>query len=309
MEPMSFVAGFGIANVDFLFGHMPRVPRPGEEIYSKSFSRQLGGGPVATMIQLARLNVPVRLATYVGSGDQSAFVREQLAQNRVPFVNMHGSREAEPLTVSCIISCPEDRALVSYRPPAEAFRVSEDTVYQFYKGAKVAYVPLEHATLCKRLKQEGAVVVMDSFWDDELCMAWYEDVLPYVDYFTPNEKEALKITGAASVEEALERLSERLPIAMVKLSEKGCAIRKNGATEYIPGVPVPYVDATGAGDAFLAGLLYGIFYGCKPEDSVRLGNITGANAVTRIGCLTAEMNRNQMLSQMEKHYGIRLEGQ
>ena len=301
---MSFVAGFGIANVDFLFGHMPRVPRPGEEIYAKSFSRQLGGGPVATMIQLARLNVPVRLATYVGSGDQSAFVREQLAFNKVPFVNMHGSREAEPLTVSCIISCPEDRALVSYRPPVEAFRVTEDTVYQFYKGAKVAYVPLEHAYLCKRLKQEGAVVVMDSFWDDELCMAWYENVLPYVDYFTPNEKEALKITGAASVEEALERLAERLPLAMVKLSEKGCMIRSNGVTQHIPGVPVPYVDATGAGDAFLAGLMYGIFYGCAPVDCVRLGNITGASAVTRIGCLAAEMNRAQMLAQMEKHYGV-----
>ncbi len=303
---MSFVAGFGIANVDFLFGHMPRVPRPGEEIYAKSFSRQLGGGPVATMIQLARLNVPVRLATYVGSGDQSAFVREQLALNRVPFVNMHASREAEPLTVSCIISCPEDRALVSYKPSAEAFRVSEDTVYQFYKGAKVAYVPLEHATLCKRLKQEDAVVVMDSFWDDELCMAWYEDVLPYVDYFTPNEKEAMKITGAASVEEALERLNDRLPLAMVKLSEKGCILRRNGVTQHIPGVEVDYVDATGAGDAFLAGLLYGIFYGYGPEDCVRLGNITGASAVTRIGCLAAEMNRREMLAQMEAHYGVRL---
>jgi ribokinase len=303
---MSFVAGFGIANVDFLFGHMPRVPMPGEEIYAKSFSRQLGGGPVATMIQLARLSVPVRLATYVGSGDQSAFVREQLAQNRVPFVNMHASREAEPLTVSCIISCPEDRALVSYRPPAEAFRVSEDTVYQFYKGARVAYVPLEHAYLCKRLKEEGAVVVMDSFWDDELCMEWYERVLPYVDYFTPNEKEAQKITGAASVEEALERLSGRLPFAMIKLSERGCVIRRAGKTLHIPGVEVPYVDATGAGDAFLAGLLFGIFHGYGPEDCVRLGNITGANAVTRIGCLAAEMNRRELLDGMAAHYGVQL---
>jgi sugar/nucleoside kinase (ribokinase family) len=303
---MSFVAGFGIANVDFLFGHMPRVPKPGEEIYAKSFSRQLGGGPVATMIQLARLSVPVRLATYVGSGDMSSFVREQLAMNRVPFVNMHMSREAEPLNVSCIISCAEDRALVSYRPQPEAFRVSEDTVYQFYKGAKVAYVPLEHAYLCKRLKKEGAVVVMDSFWDDQLCMGWYEDVLPYVDYFTPNEVEALKITGAANVEEALYRLSERLPLAMIKLSEKGCVLRRDGVTEYIPGVPVSYVDATGAGDAFLAGLLYGIFYGLNPADCVRLGNITGASAVTRIGCLTAEMNRMELLDGMERHYGVRV---
>ncbi len=303
---MSFVAGFGIANVDFLFGHMPRVPRPGEEIYAKSFSRQLGGGPVATMIQLARLNVPVRLATYVGSGDQSAFVREQLALNRVPFVNMHMSREAEPLTVSCIISCPEDRALVSYRPSEEAFRVLPDTVYQFYRGAKVAYVPLEHAGHCRRLKEEGAVVVMDSFWDDALTMDWYKDVLPYVDYFTPNEKEAMKLTGAASPEEALERLAERMPFAMVKISERGCLVRKDGRTVHIPGVEVPYVDATGAGDAFLAGLLYGIFHDIGPEDAVRLGNITGANAVTRIGCLAAEMNRREMLAQMEKHYGVSL---
>ncbi len=303
---MSFVAGFGIANVDFLFGHMPRVPCPGEEIYAKSFSRQLGGGPVATMIQLARLNVPVRLATYVGSGDQSAFVREQLALNRVPFVNMHMSREAEPLTVSCIISCPEDRALVSYRPSEEAFRVLPDTVYQFYRGAKVAYVPLEHAGHCRRLKEEGAVVVMDSFWDDALTMDWYKDVLPYVDYFTPNEKEAMKLTGAASPEEALERLAERMPFAMVKISERGCLVRKDGRTVNIPGVEVPYVDATGAGDAFLAGLLYGIFHDIAPEDAVRLGNITGANAVTRIGCLAAEMNRREMLAQMEKHYGVSL---
>ncbi len=303
---MSFVAGFGIANVDFLFGHMPRVPCPGEEIYAKSFSRQLGGGPVATMIQLARLNVPVRLATYVGSGDQSAFVREQLALNRVPFVNMHMSREAEPLTVSCIISCPEDRALVSYRPSEEAFRVLPDTVYQFYRGAKVAYVPLEHAGHCRRLKEEGAVVVMDSFWDDALTMDWYKDVLPYVDYFTPNEKEAMKLTGAASPEEALERLAERMPFAMVKISERGCLVRKDGRTVHIPGVEVPYVDATGAGDAFLAGLLYGIFHDIGPEDAVRLGNITGANAVTRIGCLAAEMNRREMLAQMEKHYGVSL---
>ena len=303
---MSFVAGFGIANVDFLFGHMPRVPQPGEEIYAKSFSRQLGGGPVATMIQLARLSVPVRLATYVGSGDQSAFVREQLAQNRVPFVNMHGSREAEPLIVSCIISCPEDRALVSYKPAPEAFQVPEDTVYQFYRGAKVAYVPLEHAYLCKRLKGEGAIVVMDSFWDDGLCMKWYENVLPYVDYFTPNEKEAMKITGAASPEEALKRLAGRLPVAIVKLSEKGCLLRRNGEARHIPGVEVNYVDATGAGDAFLAGLMYGIFYDYGPEDCVRFGNITGANSVTRIGCLAAEMNEGQLLAQMEERYGLRL---
>ena len=301
---MSFVAGFGIANVDFLFGHMARVPMLGEEVYSKSFSRQLGGGPVATMVQLARLNVPVKLATYAGSGDLSIFVREQLAWNHVPFVNLHNSREAEPLTISCIISCEEDRALVSYRPPANAFAVDTETLYQFYKGSRVAYIPLEHAELCKRLKAEGAVVVMDSFWDDGLCLNWYKGFLPYVDYFTPNEKEALKITGADTVEHALDRLAEHLPFAIIKLSEKGCVIRENNKNEWIKGIKVPHVDSTGAGDAFLSGLMYGIYHGYAPADCVRLGNITGANSVTRIGCLTAEMNEMQLLGSYKANYGI-----
>lgn len=299
---MSFVAGFGIANVDLLFGRMARVPQLGEEVFSKSFYRQLGGGPVATIIILARLGVPVKLATYVGHGDFSCFVREQLAWSHVPYTNMNQSREPEPLTISCIISCEEDRSLVSYRPPEQSFAVNEEDLYEFYKGSRIAYVPLEHCHLCKRLKEDGCIIVMDSFWDDRLSMDWYRDILPYVDYFTPNEKEALKITGTSTPEEAIKVLSEHLPTALVKLGKKGCLIRQNGVTTLVPAVNFSCVDSTGAGDAFISGLLYGIYHGYDALNCVRFGNITGGNAVTRIGCLTAEMNEAELLDYYQKYY-------
>lgn len=46
---MKSVGGFGIANIDIIFGNAHRMPRLGEEVYSESCSQQLGGGAVATL--------------------------------------------------------------------------------------------------------------------------------------------------------------------------------------------------------------------------------------------------------------------
>lgn len=304
---MSFVSGFGISNIDILFGQMPRVPQLGEEVFSKNFSMQLGGGPVATIILLANLGVPVKLATYVGHGDFSCFLREQLAWRHISYVNMLQSREPEPLTISSIISCTADRSIVSYRPQKHTFTINEEDLYQFYKGSQIAYIPIEYSSLCKKLKKEGCIIVMDSFWDDNLCMDWYRDIFPYIDYFTPNEKEAMKITETFNAEEALNVLSKYLPLAIVKLGENGCLLRKNGVTTHVPAADFSFVDSTGAGDAFLSGLLYGIYYGYDALDCVRLGNITGGNAITRIGCLTAEMNETDLADYYLKYYHHPLE--
>lgn len=46
---MNSVGGFGIANVDIIFGNADRIPKLGEEIYTPSCFKQLGGGVVATL--------------------------------------------------------------------------------------------------------------------------------------------------------------------------------------------------------------------------------------------------------------------
>ena len=54
---MSFIAGAGLTNVDLLYQDMPRLPEPGEEIYTDKFSLQLGGGLPATLINIGRLGI------------------------------------------------------------------------------------------------------------------------------------------------------------------------------------------------------------------------------------------------------------
>ena len=60
---MSFVAGAGSINIDLLFEGLPRIPNEGEELYSRGFSLQMGGGVSATLLNLAGLGVPVRIQT------------------------------------------------------------------------------------------------------------------------------------------------------------------------------------------------------------------------------------------------------
>lgn len=297
------IAGFGIANIDFIFGNSPRMPRLGEEIYSESCSRQLGGGPVATLIQLSRLGVPVELATYVGTGPLSQFLAEELEKNQVKYENMLQSREADPVTLSCIVSCKEDRGIISYKPQEESFSVDDEGLYQFYRRKKIAYVTIEQRQLCRRLKTAGCTVVMDSAWSDSLSLEWYDEIFPYVDYFIPNESEALKITGTNRPGDALKELSKFLKTAIIKTGNLGCLLMNNGKEIRIPASPAKHVDSTGAGDAFAAGFMYGLYHKCNIMESICYGNITGGNAVTKIGCLAAEMDEEKLKAEFRNIYG------
>ena len=58
---------------------------------------------------------------------------------------------------------------------------------------------------------------------------------------------------------------------------------------------------TGAGDAFLAGLMYGLYHGYPFADCVRFGNITGGKSVTGVGCLTEYVQESELLALREKY--------
>lgn len=65
--------------------------------------------------------------------------------------------------------------------------------------------------------------------------------------------------------------------------EAGCAVAAADFEGFVPTRPVKAVDTTGAGDAFLGGLLVGRHHGLGWEDAARLANACGAACVERLG--------------------------
>lgn len=297
----SFVAGVGSTNIDLLYYGLDKLPKEGEEVYSKSFSLQLGGGCPATLINLGRLGVPTKIATELGKDIFSAFAANEFEKAGVTPLNLYKKR-GMPLNVTSAMITANDRTFMSYgNANVEATKEALEKAYEMCRGAKIVIMqPGEFLPLYEKLKAEGTLLVFDSGWDDTMSLETYREYLTLADYYTPNQKEALKITGANTPEQAAEILSDYFQNVVIKLDKNGCLGMQNGKTFIVPPVPnVKCVDSTGAGDAFLAGFIYGLFHDKPFADCILFGNITGGKCVTEVGCLRGYLTENTLLQQYE----------
>lgn len=302
-----FAAGIGSANIDLLYSGLQRLPREGEELYAEDFSLQLGGGIPATLITLARLGVKTKIATFLGDDIFSCFAREQFLKAGVSPFNIYGGHGI-PLNVTSAMITKNDRTFVSYgRQSIDADDAALEKAYKMCSGAKVVIMHTgSFVPVYKKLKSEGTTLVFDCGWDDALSFEKYGEYLEIADYYTPNQKEALKITGKNTPEDAADALSEYFEKVIVKLDKDGCLGLENGKRVYIPPVDnFKCVDSTGAGDAFLAGFIYGLYCGKSFTDSIMFGNITGGKCVTSVGCLSAYCTENELLQIHRDFYGGR----
>lgn len=302
---MAFICGAGATNIDLLFSGFSRLAAEGEELYCKDFSLQLGGGVPATLINLGRLGIKTKIATQLGGDIFSDFARNQFDKNGVTPLNLYSGSEI-PLNITSAIILPKDRTFYSY---GNGFLQPDDSALEaFYSAAAGASIcimqPGGFLPVYRQLKKEGTVLVLDTGWDDELSFEKYGEYLEAADYYTPNRKEAMKITGKQNPEEAATALKAYFNRVVVKLDADGCLGIDEGGEFFVPSVSdFRCVDSTGAGDAFLAGFIYGLFNNLDFKDCIRLGNITGGKCVTAVGALSAYLNERELLEHKKKIYG------
>ena len=299
---MAFIAGAGATNVDLLYQGMERIPDIGEELYCKDFSLQLGGGLPATLINLGRLGIETRIATELGTDIFSNFAKEKFNENGVTPTNLYIGDKI-PLNITSAIILPKDRTFFSYgkgsiTPDEKAM----ETFYNIAKGAKICMMQLGgFLPVYKKLKAEGTTLVLDTGWDDEMSFEKYDEYLSLADYYTPNRKEALKITGAKSEKDAAQALKKYFDKVVVKVDADGCIGIDGDDYFFCPSIKeFKNVDSTGAGDAFLAGFMYGLFYDYPLKDCIEFGNITGGKSVTKIGALSAYVNEEELLNYKQE---------
>ena len=105
----------------------------------------------------------------------------------------------------------------------------------------------------------------------------------YVDVVFANELEAAEFAGTNDPESMLGALAELCPVAAVKLGALGSLVRMDGQNVRIAPEPANPVDATGAGDLWQAGFLFGFLRHAAPETCGRIGSVLGAAAVSHFG--------------------------
>lgn len=130
-----------------------------------------------------------------------------------------------------------------------------------------------------------AITLSDSF-----CVDRYRDEFlglvrnRMVDIVFANEHELKSLYQTGDFDTALAALRAENIIAAVTRSEKGAlAVTPDGVIAE-PVFPVErVVDATGAGDLFAAGFLFGLTSGREVRDSLRLGALAAAEVISHVG--------------------------
>ncbi len=131
------------------------------------------------------------------------------------------------------------------------------------------------------------------------------DLLRFIDqatYVTVNDYEANLLQDKTG--KTLAQIAESVSALIVTLGADGSMIYAEGREIAIPTPkPVAVVDPTGCGDAYRAGLMYGIQQGWSWETTGRLASLMGSIKIASRGGQNHVLTRGEIEAQFEKNFG------
>ena len=304
------IAGIGSALVDILVheddAFLERVGaiKGGMTLVEKSFIEQTlrlttaepaivpGGSACNTIIGVARLGGPARFVGKHGRGKMGRLFETDLKQNGVDAV-MFTSPSPTGRVLS-IITPDAQRSMFTYLGASSETDPGDITEKCFADAAVVhiegylLFNPDLILTAAKSAKKAGAMVSLDlaSFTVVEAAASTLEKLVDeFVDILIANEDEALAFTGQSDETKAIEALSQRADISVLKIGRRGSYIAKSGNIVKIAPVvgSGPAVDTTGAGDLWASGFLYGLVNGYPLDKCGMLGSACGYEVCRVVG--------------------------
>lgn len=127
-----------------------------------------------------------------------------------------------------------------------------------------------------------------------------KSVIPLVDMIFPTLDDEKIFNPRIKTKEIVEKYSQRNAIVAIKRGSAGCSLWMDGELKNIPARDVIPVDATGAGDAFNAGFLYGYLKGWSPYQSGQAGNILAGLKIRGRGAINKYLNKDLFLAEIKK---------
>ncbi len=304
------IAGIGnaivdvIATVDDRFldrmeihkGIMQLVERDrAETLYGAMTDRaQASGGSVANTIAGAG-KLGLR-AAFVGRVNDDALGRFYASDTSADFVNTPVAGGELPTSRSMIFVTPDgERSMNTYLGisaelgpedvDAEVMAASEIVFLEGYlfdkdKG-KEAF--LKAARACRSAGGRAGIALSDPFCVDRHRADFRKLVAQDMDYVIGNEQEWVSLYQANDLDDALAQAVRDCDLVICTRSGDPVWIFEQGQRHEIPVTKVTPVDATGAGDQFAAGFLFGLATGQDIDTAGRMGVIAATEVISHLG--------------------------
>ena len=291
---------------------------PGTQIEdAEKFSAALGGSAANIAVALVRQGCAAALLTAVSNDAVGRYTLKALASYGIDtrFVLSVGGEARNSLAV--VETRNENCQSVIYRNDAADFHITEANVsgirYSSFAaiivtGTSLAQEPSRSATLAamQLARAAGLLLIVDidyrpySWRSKAEAQAVCSQAVNMCDIIVGNDVEFAVLAGLQDGMPLAEELSHKVGrVVVYKEGEKGCTTFTPDDRFDTPVFPVTALKPTGAGDAFMGGLISGLVAGIPLQEAVRRGAATAAIVVTRVGCAPAMPNAAEVLTFMQ----------
>ncbi len=278
-------------------GIMQLVERErGEMLYGAMENRvQAAGGSVAnTLAGLGSLGLTTGFIGRVHDDALGRFYAKAMTDEGTDFVNAPVAGGDLPTSRSMIFVAPDgERSMNTYLgisselgPDDVADEVAGNCDYLFLEGylydkpkGKQAFE--RAAKLCRAAGGKAGIALSDPFCVDR-HRGSFRTLVRDLDYVIGNEHEWSSLYET-DLDAALKQAALDAGTVVCTRSGDEVIVLRGGEKVHVPVQRVVPVDATGAGDQFAAGFLYGLVTGADLATAGRMGCVAAAEVISHFG--------------------------
>ncbi len=275
----------------------------------------VGGCAANTGICLAKMGSNVKIVGRIGDDYWGRFVMETLESYPgidVEGVSLSAGEETATTDIEVEVKTGE-RTFYHYVGANANFSINDipDESYDcrvFHMGGYnlvPSITPSDLRKIFSIAHKKGASTSIDLAWSDRVQWSDLKTSMNQIDYYFSNIGEARMVINdqSATAEElsaAIMRMGPR--IVVIKMGKSGCHVRTSRIRIDMPADPqFRAVDGTGAGDAFVAGFLFGLGQNWDIGRTTRFANATGGFCVSKAGATKGVPDKEKIIEFIDKN--------
>jgi len=299
----------GETNLDLILDGLPEEMPTERELLASGFTTTLGGSSSILAHNLGMLGSRVGFCTEIGEDELGGVAHRLLASSEIDLSTLR-VRAGATTGVTVLLPHGAHRHILTYAGVMAEMRVGDldrgyvENARHFHLSSLFLQTGLHEGLpeLFEQLRRAGLTISLDT--NDDPAGEWsgvLEPLLDRIDVLLPNEGELLRIARVATVAEALDTLSARVPLIVVKCGRRGAVVQQGSKRTWIDPLTVEAIDTIGAGDSFNAGFLHAYLRGSSVENAAAFGNVTGALSTQRAGGVQAFREPELLTAFLKKH--------
>jgi sugar/nucleoside kinase (ribokinase family) len=298
MPSATQVVGIGSCGIDY-FAIVPRLLGPDEKINADRLEIHAGGVTGNNLTQVARLGASAGWLGLIGDDESGRLISKAFADDGLDLSGIEIIKGQQstftwiPVDAQgerCIYMFPNVNGKLSAEQVRSRFAPQIRNAKHFHTEA--SQLPLPPILAGMQVAREAGVRVL---FDLDVAPSYFAQAklgdekdliaaLQLVDVLKPCKAAAREITGETDYERIARKLLALGPkVVAVTMGAEGSLIAGAGGVTHVPAFKVDVVDSTGAGDAFMGGLSYGLLQGWDPPRVALFANACAAICCTKVG--------------------------